>query len=88
MPNAITIGICDDHGLVRSGLRRVIEAEDGLEVTCEAGSAVEALAQVSESRPDVLMLDVTMPGQSGIERTAAAARCRAGDEGSHAVDAG
>ena len=67
MAETISIGICDDHGLVRSGLRRVIETEDGLEVTGEAGSADEALALVRERRPDVLLLDVTMPGRSGID---------------------
>src|SRR5690242_17379767 len=63
----ITIGICDDHGLVRSGLRRVLEAEPGLEVIGEAGNAEEALALVCERPPDVLLLDVTMPGRSGID---------------------
>ncbi len=67
MFDTITVGICDDHALMRSGLRRVIEAEDHLEVTGEAGSADEALALVRERRPDVLLLDVTMPGRSGID---------------------
>ena len=63
----ITIGICDDHALVRSGLRRVIESEDHLRVVWEAGSAEEALALGSGRSPDVLLLDVTMPGRSGID---------------------
>ena len=67
MAESISIGICDDHGLVRSGLRRVIETEDGLEVIGEAGSADQALALVRDRRPDVLLLDVTMPGRSGID---------------------
>lgn len=67
MTGKMTIGICDDHRLVRSGLRRVIEAEDGLEVIGEAGSADGALALVREHRPDVLLLDITMPGRSGID---------------------
>lgn len=67
MAGTIRIGICDDHGLVRSGLRRVIEAEADLEVTGEAANADEALALVRERSPDVLLLDITMPGQSGID---------------------
>jgi two-component system response regulator NreC len=67
MADTISIAVCDDHGLVRSGLRRVIEAEADLKVTCEAGNADEALALVREKRPDVLLLDVTMPGRSGID---------------------
>jgi two-component system, NarL family, response regulator NreC len=67
MAETISIGICDDHGLVRSGLRRVLEAEEGFEVTGEAGTADEALALVRDRLPDVLLLDVTMPGRSGID---------------------
>ena len=62
-----TIVICDDHALVRSGIRRLIESEPGLSVRGEASNSEEALAQVVEHRPDVLLLDVTMPGRSGIE---------------------
>jgi DNA-binding NarL/FixJ family response regulator len=67
MTCAITIGICDDHTLVRSGLRRVIEAESDMSVTWEAGSAEDALSLVSGQAPDVLLLDVTLPGRSGID---------------------
>jgi len=67
MTARMSIGICDDHRLVRSGLRRVIEAEDDMRVSWEAGSAEEALELVSRLRPDVLVLDVTMPGRSGID---------------------
>jgi two-component system, NarL family, response regulator NreC len=67
MFNTITVAICDDHPVVRSGLRRVIDAEGSLEVTGEAGGAEEALALVRERRPDVLLLDLTMPGRSGID---------------------
>jgi two-component system response regulator NreC len=67
MASSITIMICDDHALFRSGLRRVLEAEDDLEVIAEAGRSNEALELVRVTRPDVLLLDVTMPGRSGIE---------------------
>ncbi len=67
MDSTYTIVICDDHALVRSGLRRVLEAEADLKVIGEAASADQAIATVTELRPDVLLLDVTMPGRSGIE---------------------
>jgi len=67
MDPAFRIVICDDHGLVRSGLRRVLESEPDLVVSGEAGSADEALAVVREQQPDVILLDVTMPGRSGID---------------------
>ena len=59
--------VCDDHALVRSGLRKLLEAEADIEVTGEAANADEAIEQVGEQRPDVLLLDVVMPGRSGIE---------------------
>jgi DNA-binding NarL/FixJ family response regulator len=67
VPGRISIGICDDHGLVRSGLRRVIDAEPDLEVTGEASGADDAVALARSRPPDVLLLDVTMPGRSGID---------------------
>jgi two-component system response regulator NreC len=67
MASGISVVICDDHALVRTGLRRVLEAEPDFEVWGEAGSAGEALALVRTRHPDVLLLDVAMPGPSGIE---------------------
>lgn len=63
----ISVVICDDHTLVRSALRDVVEAEPDIRVLGEAASAAEALRLVRQERPDVLLLDVTMPDQSGIE---------------------
>ena len=59
--------ICDDHALLRSGLRRLLEAEDDFEVVAEAANAAEAIELVAATRPDVLLLDVVMPGRNGIE---------------------
>jgi DNA-binding NarL/FixJ family response regulator len=67
MTASITVGICDDHRLVRTGLRRVIDAEDAMVVLWEAGTAAEVLELVSERAVDVLLLDVTMQGRSGID---------------------
>lgn len=62
-----TIVIVDDHAVVRSGLRRLIEAEDDMTVDAEAGDAREAVFVVRRHKPQVILLDVTMPGKSGIE---------------------
>lgn len=67
MGGSIRVQICDDHALVRSGLRRLLEAEPDLTVVGEAASADEATAQARELQPDVLLLDIVMPGRSGID---------------------
>jgi len=63
----IRIVIVDDHAVVRSGIRLLLDAEDDLVVVAEAGSAREAVFEVRASKPDVVLLDVTMPDESGIE---------------------
>jgi two-component system response regulator NreC len=67
MDDCISVQICDDQGLVRAGLRRLLEAEPGLEVMGEAANADEAVAQARAHRPDVLILDVVLPGRSGLD---------------------
>ena len=63
----IRIVIVDDHAVVRSGLRLLLEAESDLAVVAEAGDAREAVLTVRAEKPDVVLLDVTMPGESGIK---------------------
>ena len=63
----IRVVICDDHGLVRSGLCRLLESEPAFDVVGEAADAEQAVARVGQLQPDVLLLDVVMPGRSGIE---------------------
>lgn len=60
------IVLADDHPLLRQGLRLVIDAEPDLEVAGEAASGEEAIRLVAATRPDVLLLDITMPGGGGI----------------------
>jgi len=65
----IRVVVVDDHAVVRSGLRRVLEAEDDIEVVAEAGSVRDAVFEARANQPDVIVMDVVMPGQSGIEGT-------------------
>jgi two-component system, NarL family, response regulator DevR len=59
--------LCDDHELVRRGLISVLEDAGSMEVVAEAGDADAALKAVESSRPDVVIMDVRLPGRSGIE---------------------
>ena len=61
----------DDHGIVRSGLRKLLESEDGIEVVAEAGDGREARDRAIAERPDLAILDVKMPGMGGLEATRA-----------------
>jgi two-component system response regulator NreC len=63
----IRIVVVDDHAVVRSGLRLLLDAEADLEVVGEAGNARDAIFEVRAAAPDVILLDVVMPGESGIE---------------------
>ena len=64
---AIRLLIVDDHQLVRSGLRRLLEAEDDIEVEDEGGTAYDAIRLARLHKPDVILLDVVMPGGNGID---------------------
>jgi two-component system response regulator NreC len=63
----IRVLIVEDHAVVRSGLRHVLDAEDGIEVVGEAGDAQHAVFETRAKKPDVVLMDVVMPGKSGIE---------------------
>ncbi len=66
---SIKVLIVDDHAVVRTGLRLLLEAEDDIEVVGEAGTAREAVFEARSSKPDVILMDVVMPGGSGIDVT-------------------
>jgi two-component system response regulator NreC len=63
--------VVDDHAVVRSGLRMLLDAEQDLEVVGEAGDMRNAVFEARSLKPDVILMDVVLPGASGIEATAA-----------------
>ena len=66
----IRILVVDDHHVVRSGLAASLGLEDDLTVVAEAGSAEEAVAQFRKHQPDVVLMDLRLPGKNGIAATA------------------
>jgi two-component system response regulator NreC len=67
----IRVLVVDDHAVVRSGLRRVLDAESDIETVGEAPNAERAVFEAIDHKPDVVLMDVVMPGKSGIEGTPA-----------------
>ncbi len=65
----IKVLLVDDHQLVRAGIRRILDDAEDIEVCGEAGSGEEALKQVKQTRPEVVLMDVNMPGIGGLEAT-------------------
>ena len=63
----IRVVLCDDHAMVRSGLRLLLEAEPDVAVVAEAADANEVIDQVRSLQPDVVLLDVVLNGRSGID---------------------
>jgi DNA-binding NarL/FixJ family response regulator len=63
----IRILVVDDHAVVRSGLKLLLGREDDMEAVGEAGDAREAVLATRHHKPDVILLDVTMPGTSGVD---------------------
>lgn len=63
----IRVLLADDHALVRAGIRALLNKMEGVDVIAEAGDGHEALQLIIERQPDIVLLDVTMPGLSGLE---------------------
>jgi len=74
----VRVLVVDDHAVVREGLRHVLTAAEGFRVVGEAANATEALGLAETVRPDVVLLDLTMPGMSGLEAAAELRRRAAG----------
>jgi DNA-binding NarL/FixJ family response regulator len=67
--NNIKVFLVDDHEIFRNGLKELIDKENDLEVIGEASSGEEALLAVDEFKPDVMIMDIRMPGINGVETT-------------------
>jgi len=63
------IVLADDHPMFREGIKRIIDGSSGLEVVGEAGDGLELLTLLKSSLPDMVILDLTMPGLQGVEAT-------------------
>jgi len=66
MENAIRILVADDHLIIRQGLRLILETQDGFVLVGEAADGAEALRLCAELRPDVVLMDLRMPGMDGL----------------------
>lgn len=66
---SVRVLLVDDHAVMRAGFRMILDAEDDLVVVGEAGNGAEAVAAASALRPDVICMDVQMPGMDGLEAT-------------------
>ncbi len=63
----IRILLADDHSIVRDGLRRIVEEDGAMEVVAEASDGKEAIQKVTATRPDLAVVDISMPGFDGLE---------------------
>jgi DNA-binding NarL/FixJ family response regulator len=69
VPEPIRVVVVDDHALFRHGLQMVLDVEEDIQVVAEAGDGAEGVARTEQLAPDVVLMDVRMPRQSGIEAT-------------------
>ena len=67
--SSIRLMLVDDHEVVRTGLKAFLETQEGIEVVAVAGSGAEAVERALQERPDVVVMDITMPSMDGLEAT-------------------
>lgn len=76
MSRRLRVAICDDHAILRAGLRRITEDDPGIEVVGETATADDAVALARAESPDVFLMDLTLAGEGGISATRRIAECR------------
>ncbi|HEX9029538.1 MAG TPA: response regulator transcription factor, partial [Anaerolineales bacterium] len=69
MEKSIRLILVDDHDVVRTGVKTYLERQSGLQVVGEASSGEQAIAISHDLNPDVIVMDITMPGMDGLEAT-------------------
>lgn len=69
MENPIRVMLVDDHDVVRTGLKSFLNTQENLEVVAEANNGADAVTQALDARPDIILMDITMPGMDGMEAT-------------------
>lgn len=69
MKNVTTVILVDDHAMMRGGIRSILEKVEGISVVAEAGSGREAVTLASKHAPDIVLIDIGMPGLNGVEAT-------------------
>ena len=69
MKNKIRVMLVDDHGIVREGLRAILSLHPDIDVVCDAVDGHQALEKMRSCMPDVVIMDITMPGMDGMEAT-------------------
>jgi len=67
MPQLLRILVVDDHEMVRRGICALLRAEPHFEVICEAAGGIQAVQEAEKLQPDVVVLDISMPGMNGLE---------------------
>lgn len=65
----IRLMLVDDHDVVRAGLKAFLQTQDDFEVVAEAGNGEDAIRKAEEYKPDIILMDITMPGMDGMEAT-------------------
>lgn len=69
MADKVKVMLVDDHEIVRTGLRTLLERKDGFSIVGEAGSVAEAISTAAACQPDVIVMDIRLPDGSGVEAT-------------------
>ena len=75
-PTPLNILIVDDHPVFRQGLRQILEAQPGFRVVEEAGDGAAAVKLVAQLKPDIILLDIDLPGMNGLDAMRAMTRQR------------